>query len=69
MFLLPAAAAAMSRCLSISLSCLAFRVACGIIARSAGLFENPKKVCTCSGVTLWEEKQQLGVPQRLSPHL
>ncbi len=27
----------------------------GIIARSAGLFENDKKVCSCSGKTLWEE--------------
>nr|XP_020669045.1 copper chaperone for superoxide dismutase [Pogona vitticeps] len=33
------------------------RVACGIIARSAGLFENPKKICTCDGVTLWEERE------------
>ncbi|KAJ1554583.1 copper chaperone [Nowakowskiella sp. JEL0078] len=28
---------------------------CGIIARSAGLFENNKRVCSCSGKTLWEE--------------
>lgn len=28
---------------------------CGIIARSAGVFENPKTVCSCSGKTLWEE--------------
>lgn len=28
---------------------------CGIIARSAGLFANMKKVCACSGRTLWEE--------------
>lgn len=27
----------------------------GIIARSAGLFENSKVVCACSGKTLWEE--------------
>ncbi|CAG8631665.1 4862_t:CDS:2 [Ambispora leptoticha] len=27
----------------------------GIIARSAGAFENKKKICTCSGETLWEE--------------
>ncbi|CAJ0826137.1 20122_t:CDS:2 [Entrophospora sp. SA101] len=27
----------------------------GIIARSAGAFENTKKVCSCSGKTLWEE--------------
>ncbi|KAJ6654229.1 hypothetical protein lerEdw1_007326 [Lerista edwardsae] len=45
------------------------RVACGIIARSAGLFENPKKVCTCDGITLWEEKKQPRVAQRPTPHL
>ncbi|TPX56056.1 hypothetical protein PhCBS80983_g04833 [Powellomyces hirtus] len=28
---------------------------CGIIARSAGVFENPKSVCSCDGKTLWEE--------------
>ncbi|KAG9303197.1 hypothetical protein G9A89_000732 [Geosiphon pyriformis] len=27
----------------------------GVIARSAGAFENAKKICTCSGRTLWEE--------------
>ncbi|XP_024144463.1 copper chaperone for superoxide dismutase isoform X2 [Oryzias melastigma] len=32
------------------------RLACGIIARSAGLFQNPKKICACDGVTLWEER-------------
>ncbi|KAI9252328.1 superoxide dismutase, partial [Phascolomyces articulosus] len=30
-------------------------VLCGIVARSAGAFENMKKVCACSGKTLWEE--------------
>ncbi|XP_028566036.2 copper chaperone for superoxide dismutase isoform X1 [Podarcis muralis] len=34
------------------------RVACGIIARSASLFQNPKKICTCDGVTLWEERER-----------
>ncbi|XP_073461242.1 copper chaperone for superoxide dismutase isoform X3 [Aquarana catesbeiana] len=29
---------------------------CGIIARSAGLFENTKKMCSCDGVTIWEER-------------
>lgn len=29
----------------------------GIIARSAGLWENDKSVCTCSGKTLWEERK------------
>jgi len=32
------------------------RIACGIIARSSGLFENDKKICACDGVTLWEER-------------
>lgn len=31
------------------------RVACGIIARSSGLFQNPKNICACDGVTLWDE--------------
>ncbi|KAJ3175593.1 hypothetical protein HDU87_006090 [Geranomyces variabilis] len=30
---------------------------CGIIARSAGVFQNPKSVCSCDGKTLWEEAQ------------
>ncbi|XP_061414822.1 copper chaperone for superoxide dismutase [Lethenteron reissneri] len=34
-------------------------LACGIIARSAGLFENSKKkICTCDGVTLWDERDR-----------
>ncbi|XP_048590406.1 copper chaperone for superoxide dismutase [Nematostella vectensis] len=32
------------------------RVGCGIIARSAGLFQNTKKYCACDGRTLWEDK-------------
>ena len=31
-------------------------IACGIIARSAGLFDNPKKICACDGKTLWDER-------------
>ncbi|XP_012280491.1 copper chaperone for superoxide dismutase [Orussus abietinus] len=34
------------------------RLACGIIARSSGLFQNVKKICACDGVTLWEEREQ-----------
>ncbi|XP_060711335.1 copper chaperone for superoxide dismutase-like [Hemiscyllium ocellatum] len=34
------------------------RLACGIIARSAGLFQNPKRICSCDGVTLWEERDR-----------
>ena len=29
----------------------------GVIARSAGVWENVKKVCACSGRTIWEEHQ------------
>ncbi|XP_074651179.1 copper chaperone for superoxide dismutase-like [Tubulanus polymorphus] len=32
------------------------RLACGIIARSAGLFQNTKRICACDGVTLWDER-------------
>ncbi|KAL2915776.1 copper chaperone [Polyrhizophydium stewartii] len=28
---------------------------CGVVARSAGAFENAKRVCTCSGQTIWQE--------------
>ncbi|XP_031565495.1 copper chaperone for superoxide dismutase-like [Actinia tenebrosa] len=31
------------------------RVGCGIIARSAGLFQNTKKYCACDGKVLWED--------------
>lgn len=31
-------------------------IAVGIIARSAGVFANTKKICACSGRTLWEEE-------------
>jgi len=29
-------------------------VAAAVIARSAGVGENYKKLCTCDGVTIWE---------------
>ncbi|KAH8402338.1 hypothetical protein KR009_011431, partial [Drosophila setifemur] len=32
------------------------RIACGIIARSAGILENFKRICACDGVTLWDER-------------
>lgn len=33
----------------------------GVIARSAGLWDNDKTVCSCSGKTVWEErKEQVG---------
>lgn len=35
---------------------LFYRIACGIIARSAGIMENFKKLCACDGVTLWDER-------------
>jgi len=33
------------------------RVACGIIGRSPGLFENNKKICACDGTVIWEEQK------------
>ncbi|OQV23498.1 Copper chaperone for superoxide dismutase [Hypsibius exemplaris] len=32
------------------------KLACGILARSAGIMENEKKICSCSGETLWDER-------------
>uniref|UniRef100_D3TN65 Extracellular superoxide dismutase [Cu-Zn] n=2 Tax=Glossina morsitans morsitans TaxID=37546 RepID=D3TN65_GLOMM len=32
------------------------RIACGIIARSAGILQNFKKICACDGLTLWDER-------------
>ena len=29
----------------------------GVIARSAGLWDNDKTICSCSGKTLWEERK------------
>lgn len=29
---------------------------CGVIARSAGAWENDKKVCSCTGKTVWQER-------------
>ncbi|XP_076654601.1 copper chaperone for superoxide dismutase isoform X2 [Halictus rubicundus] len=34
------------------------RLACGIIARSSGLFQNAKKICACDGLTLWDERDK-----------
>lgn len=31
---------------------------CGIIARSAGLFKNPKKICVCDGLSVWDERDK-----------
>lgn len=33
------------------------RLVCGIIARSSGLFENPKTICACDGVSIWDERE------------
>jgi len=38
----------------------------GVVARSAGIWENVKKVCACSGRTIWEEHQ---VMAKLGPVL
>lgn len=34
------------------------RLACGIIARSAGIFQNFKQICACDGVTIWDERDR-----------
>lgn len=31
----------------------------GVVARSAGIWENEKVVCACSGKTVWEERAQM----------
>lgn len=31
----------------------------GVIARSAGVWENDKIVCSCSGKTVWQERKEL----------
>lgn len=31
---------------------------CGVIARSAGAWENDKLVCSCTGKTVWQEREQ-----------
>ncbi|KAJ1920726.1 copper chaperone [Mycoemilia scoparia] len=41
---------------SLSTSAPEFHIG-GIIARSAGLFENDKQVCACSGATMWAESR------------
>ncbi|XP_072946838.1 copper chaperone for superoxide dismutase [Epargyreus clarus] len=33
-------------------------IACGIIARSAGVFQNPKRICACDGVVVWDERER-----------
>lgn len=34
------------------------RLACGIIARSAGILQNFKRICACDGVTIWDERDK-----------
>ena len=31
----------------------------GVIARSAGVWDNDKTVCSCSGKTIWEEREEM----------
>ncbi|XP_029831385.2 copper chaperone for superoxide dismutase isoform X2 [Ixodes scapularis] len=40
------------------------RLACGIIARASGLFQNPKRICACSGATVWDEANSAGRPEQ-----
>lgn len=35
------------------------RVVVGVVARSAGVWENDKVVCACSGKTVWEEREEM----------
>lgn len=35
------------------------REVCGVVARSAGVWENEKVVCGCSGKTVWEEREEM----------
>ncbi len=34
-------------------------VVVGVVARSAGAWENGKVVCACSGKTVWEEREEM----------
>ncbi|CAG5117946.1 unnamed protein product [Candidula unifasciata] len=34
------------------------RLACGIVARASGLFQNSKRFCACDGVTIWEQRHK-----------
>lgn len=34
-------------------------VVVGVVARSAGAWENDKVVCACSGKTVWEERDEM----------
>lgn len=34
-------------------------VVVGVVARSAGAWENAKVVCACSGKTVWEEREEM----------
>lgn len=34
------------------------RLLCGIVARSAGLFQNTKRICACDGVPVWDERDK-----------
>ena len=32
------------------------RAACAVVARSAGVVQNAKRICACDGTTIWESK-------------
>lgn len=34
-------------------------VVVGVVARSAGAWENDKVVCACSGKTVWQEREEM----------
>lgn len=33
-------------------------ISCGIISRSAGIFENNKTICACDGISIWDERDR-----------
>ncbi|KAH9380231.1 hypothetical protein HPB48_022779 [Haemaphysalis longicornis] len=35
-------------------------LACGIIARASGIAQNPKRICACDGVSVWDERDTAG---------
>lgn len=43
-----------------------FRLACGIIARASGIAQNPKRICACDGVSVWDEQSPPNVKKNES---
>ncbi|XP_002122009.2 copper chaperone for superoxide dismutase-like [Ciona intestinalis] len=43
-------------------------IACAIVARSAGLFQNNKQTCACDGVSVWDERNVPSAGAERSKH-